>query len=143
MADKPGYATDETEGHNIQQISEPLCHLRLPLQLLPENFKFRITGWQKVPQLQKHRHFMYFILIVTTVHWRSLFTVRGILFEQNFCFSSSVGKEHEAHFLARLLLLLKLLHAKCHVIDEHCMWHSNSSWWHIKRRAWMCLPIQH
>jgi len=49
MADMPGYATDETEGHNIQQISEPLCHLRLPPQLLPENFKFQIQDDKKYP----------------------------------------------------------------------------------------------
>lgn len=47
MADKPGYATDETGGHNIQQILEPLCHLHLPLQQLPENFKFQIQDDEK------------------------------------------------------------------------------------------------
>ena len=89
------------------------------------SFRYRMTKSTPIAKTQallwrSKNSFAYFILIVTTVHWRSLLTVRGILFDQNFCFSSCVGKEHEAHILARLLLLLKLLHAKCHVIYEHC-----------------------
>lgn len=47
MADKQEYATDETQGHNIQQTSEPPCHLLLPLQQLPENFNFQIEDDEK------------------------------------------------------------------------------------------------
>jgi len=86
MADKPGYATDETEGHNIQQISEPPCHLHLPLQLLPENFKFQIQDDKKyincknkgnVLKIKEELHILYYYsTLMITFHrmWNSFWT---------------------------------------------------------------------
>lgn len=89
MADKPGYATDETEGHNIQQISEPPCHLPLPLQLLPENFKFQTQDDKKytncknkgiVMKIKKELHILHsscdYSTLMITFHctWNSLWT---------------------------------------------------------------------
>ena len=61
------------------------------------------TAKTKALLWRSKKSFTYFILIATTVHWWSLFIMCGILFEENFCFSSWVGKKHDTHFLARLL----------------------------------------